>query len=90
MLGPPAQAPAVGGRGSPLLKEEAIERERPPRPPALRDISERNSSYKLDFGMNPCDVQFDLTGADSHSLGDEAEAESRWETRVSEPLDSDI
>lgn len=36
--------------------------------------------------MNPCDAQFDLAGADSYSLGDGAEAESGWETWVSEPL----
>lgn len=54
--------------------------------PVLRDISARNISYKLNFEMNPCGAQFDLAGADSHSLGDGAVAESGWETRVSEPL----
>lgn len=52
--------------------------------PVLRDISVRNSSYKLNFEMNPCSAQLDLAGADSHSLGDGAE--SGWETWVSESL----
>lgn len=54
--------------------------------PVFRDMPVRNSSSKLNFEMNPSDAQFDLAGADSHSLGDGAEAESGLETQVSEPL----